>query len=478
MEYLMTYGWSILIIAVAIVALFGLGIFNVTPGSNTNACVAVSGWECTTPVLYSSGALSLNVGEIGPPITVTGVGCSSNSTEPTYFQAVSSTISSGQAASLTTACTLPSAALGSSFNGQVWIQYYYNSNPSATYSIVVANLKAYVTATGVPGQTAYVPITIYGNPAAGTSPNFQQMISFNPTQSAAYTANEASDLGNIRFFQGSTELDSWCESGCNSITSTSAVFWVKLPMGIGADANVVVNMVFLSNTVEYDGVYAGEAPQLTCTNPANPTTGCAAGQYGEYDNGASIFNNYWNFAGAGSNPPTGWSKYGSPTVAVHNGIVVSTGGWVSVYYSASAVNPQANVIELYGYTSVNEAMPLEACPTSSAAPGGTGCIEWHYTSGASANYFLQPDNNAYATSGTAAGNTNPYVFSLYETSTTLYGTINYANQLSATTGLTAETAVYLAMASKGGSTYAQWVRTRYLPPSGTMLTATFGTLSH
>jgi len=48
MEYLMTYGWAILIIAVVLGALFVLGVFN---GSNisTSSCVAGPGFLCSNP---------------------------------------------------------------------------------------------------------------------------------------------------------------------------------------------------------------------------------------------------------------------------------------------------------------------------------------------------------------------------------------------------------------------------------------------
>ncbi|MDE1865549.1 MAG: hypothetical protein KGH94_02835 [Candidatus Micrarchaeota archaeon] len=57
MEYLMTYGWSILIIAIVIAALFVLGVFNGTGSGGASACVALSGWQCTGLQLYSSGAM-------------------------------------------------------------------------------------------------------------------------------------------------------------------------------------------------------------------------------------------------------------------------------------------------------------------------------------------------------------------------------------------------------------------------------------
>ncbi len=50
MEYLMTYGWAILIIAVVLAVLFSLGIFSGGSLLGTS-CVAVSGYLCQNPVL-------------------------------------------------------------------------------------------------------------------------------------------------------------------------------------------------------------------------------------------------------------------------------------------------------------------------------------------------------------------------------------------------------------------------------------------
>lgn len=60
MEYLMTYGWAILIIAIVLAALFSLGVFN----SNLvgNNCIAVPGFFCSRPIL-ENGNLILSVGQ-------------------------------------------------------------------------------------------------------------------------------------------------------------------------------------------------------------------------------------------------------------------------------------------------------------------------------------------------------------------------------------------------------------------------------
>lgn len=202
--------------------------------------------------------------------------------------------------------------------------------PSFGITTVYANFTNTISANIVLGFSLLgeVPFTFSNSQSLATGSNFQQMVFFNPSQSTAYTTNEASDLGNIRFFGGPTELDSWCESGCTS-SSSNAVFWVKLPSGINANANLVVNMTLLSNSVDYDGIYAGEAPQLTCgltTNAASPynTILCSSGTYAKYDNGANVFSQYTNFAG--TSIPSGWSTSGTllSTIQFNNGVVIYT----------------------------------------------------------------------------------------------------------------------------------------------------------
>jgi len=61
MEYLMTYGWAILIIAVVLGALFSLGVFSGTSLLGTT-CIASSGYYCSGLVLHG-GTLSFTFGQ-------------------------------------------------------------------------------------------------------------------------------------------------------------------------------------------------------------------------------------------------------------------------------------------------------------------------------------------------------------------------------------------------------------------------------
>ncbi len=59
MEYLMTYGWAILAIAIVLAALFELGIFN---SVNTTVCLSKPGFTCATP-RYNATEVAFTIGQ-------------------------------------------------------------------------------------------------------------------------------------------------------------------------------------------------------------------------------------------------------------------------------------------------------------------------------------------------------------------------------------------------------------------------------
>jgi hypothetical protein len=359
--------------------------------------------------------------------------------------------------------------------------------PSSGSTIVYANFTNTISANIVLGfgLTAVVPITLSNLQSSATGANFQQMVSFNPRQSTAYTSNEASDLGNLRFFSGPTELYSWCESGCNSITSTNATFWVALPSGINANSNVIINMTFLANTIEYDGVYAGEAPQITCTNPSNTIGGCTAGQYGKYDNGNHVFMVYQNFAGmslpsgwTGTQPASGTSIYSiANSVTIWQGTFLTT---VPVFYAEN------NVME-----------DLITLPNGPTGVGHSGESNQGYVAGSNGNnaygVFYYSNTNCYAANGGPGYNINAgggcgtlsaatsYIFGFAVSSSVVYWYKNYVPSTTAYSGsFNTNQYIFLGDQHGNGASYAsnpefyQWVRVRTLPPAGVMPTLSFG----
>ncbi len=186
-----------------------------------------------------------------------------------------------------------------------------------------------------PFTVNYVPITIVNTQNAAEPNPFQLMVQFQPSN-AIYKKYERSDLGNIRFFYNNNPIPSWCEKNCSTSNTYNALFWVRVPatIPINSISNTVIKMYFFANTVDYDGVFAGENPNLTSA-------------YGQYDNGQNVFINYWNFAGSGL--PSGWSGYNA---IVSNGLTVNsvvTSGALA-YASTNAIygNNPNQILDFYG----------------------------------------------------------------------------------------------------------------------------------
>ncbi len=165
MEYLMTYGWSILLLAVVLAALFELGIFS---GKSTlpTLCIAQSGFLCSAPLLNTTGNLIVTVGQaLGAPITITGLGCSSTSAAPSSYVGYSNSMVSGQESSITFQCPLPSNTIGTFFSGSLWLRYTRSGVSTASE---VATITAKATTTSALGGSGggggtYLYVTNYGS---------------------------------------------------------------------------------------------------------------------------------------------------------------------------------------------------------------------------------------------------------------------------------------------------------------------------
>ena len=76
MEFLMTYGWAILIMLVVIAILFMLGVFN-PAGSVPESCVLPAGFSCYSYSIDSTGKLYLDLGQAkGRRISIRALTCS------------------------------------------------------------------------------------------------------------------------------------------------------------------------------------------------------------------------------------------------------------------------------------------------------------------------------------------------------------------------------------------------------------------
>ena len=145
-EFLMTYGWAILVIAVIIGLLFQLGVFS---PSLPNSCISGAPFFCNNPLLYSNGTLAVQIGELGSTLTVTNLNCTASSAPPTVFIPISSVrMVSGAISTLRFACPLTSDSVGSSFSGRLWI--YYGTPTQTGLEAQVGTFTATVMGVGVP----------------------------------------------------------------------------------------------------------------------------------------------------------------------------------------------------------------------------------------------------------------------------------------------------------------------------------------
>jgi len=80
MEYLITYGWAILILGVTLVALYALGVFN-TNAFTPNICAFPASFGCLSSYLYANGVISINLQQsTASSINVTAIGCNTQGT--------------------------------------------------------------------------------------------------------------------------------------------------------------------------------------------------------------------------------------------------------------------------------------------------------------------------------------------------------------------------------------------------------------
>ena len=305
------------------------------------------------------------------------------------------------------------------------------------------------------------PIVLY-NISSATPASFQQMLTI-PSSSlinSTYT--------NIRFRDGNYNLlVSWLES----YTVSSAVFWILLPNGIAADSAMTVYMETGNLSDNFlDGITVGEAPQLSAT-------------YGQYDNGAIVFTNYWNFAG--TSLPSGWINNGGVTATVNNGLTLSYGS-APAAANWSSVGITYQNLNLHGSDSVVENLISFSSIVNNTR--GILFIESNATDAYSiafttyAAVLSNPTNYAAyqptADSGALGAGTQQFSAGVYA----IAGVVNIAstnkivftyNYDSETSTLQAEsvTAYYLAIGfgeSSDPSVSVTWLRVRAYPPNNVM----------
>ena len=484
MEYLMTYGWAILIVAVVLGALYSLGVFNGAAFLGTS-CIAASGFYCTNPTLSTGGVLTVTIGQAtgttfkNAYLYFVPSGTNFSTSDPSTSIG---TLNSGQqvTASIPLGVGSPYPAaytLGTPLSGYLYLQFTDIYGTTEVNKIATVLTKVTASSSGaiasIPsGIVAYVPITLTNSQSSATPSPFQQMIQINEGNYANYIAYNG-NIANFEFYTQSGQiLPAWIESN-NSGTLT---VWVNLPNGIPASSSLTIYLGFASKTTNLlsnsgtTGI--GEAPQLSST-------------YAQYDDGASVFNNYWNFAG--TSLPSGLNTLlNGGSVTVNNGVTLSTGSAETDVYSSTTLTTPAIVEALATSDSNSDAGVFfsETDITSTPSSGANTYNGYIGGYGAGTTQLLWKDvNGAYSSLASGGSATYPAILSLIWGGTgNLKSTYKYSSALTSTdTSFSVGSGWIVGLTSynHGTSPYVkyQWLRTRAYPPNGVMPSVSFGGLS-
>ena len=268
------------------------------------------------------------------PASVTTVNSQTKYGTLTYIYFETASGPSSSTPSTNTAFT-PSGSSGSYSIARSSAAYLWSPQFGTATTISAGNWVLGLWAASASYVVRYVSITITNSQASATTSTFQEKITWNPS---SYTSYEASNLGNIRFYSDSAftaPLYAWLETCTPSLsnTATSATAWIKLTSSIAGNGGTqTIYMAFLATTTNFDGSYWGAAPTLSSP-------------YGQYDNGANVFNFYDNFAGTSLN--SRWTVFGSTqgTVSVNNGVTLtSSSSSHSIGVFASYTPPTTGIV--------------------------------------------------------------------------------------------------------------------------------------
>jgi len=295
---------------------------------------------------------------------------------------------------------------------------------------------------------------------ASPSP-FQQMLQLEASEINSVlpssTPQVASDFHNIRFKYNYSYIPAWLESINNGV----ATIWVNIPVSIPANSSITIDME-VDPSLNFDGNYWGEAPQLSST-------------YAQYDNGASIFP-YYQPWGSLSSLPNNWApastsqgqtiNYASTYTEI---TVPSTGGWYGIYLypTPSSLVSTNTVWEFYGnrYTTSYGYIGTNTGPNFGYYQG----YNFFEQSSTPIIYLGVNGYYTYASTGYVDTNTNKVYTMQMNSATSLQMFINYSQILSVT-GIPAQSpnSFQIGIGHSSQPFYIYWLRTRALSPNGVM----------
>ena len=479
LEYMMTYGWAILIIVIVAVILYSMGIFN--PSSSVT--FTSSGFTPFTisSVICSQDSLSFSV--LAGPVPN---GAYSMSIDKFYIVSSSGTNASRISYTLPNPITLTSGktvviavpnvicpSAGTKVSMSANLEYSY----STTAGKVVTNTTGTLAGTATRGPTLpsgieyYSQITISNSQLSATPSPFQQMVNFTSSD-PGWTSISTSNFGqNVEFFYyNGTVIPSWLES----YSSSNAIWWLKIA-AIPAGSSETVYVGFAPSTTNlFNTVNDGEAPQLSSA-------------YAEYDDGAGVFELYSNFKGTSLNTNK-WINGGTGTNC--GGTVVSGGGTGATVNNGLSISTNSGtywggIVSSAGFT------PPVIFETDTISVSGvaSGIAEATANNLNAGMYFFNFWDSGFA-SGTIDDGLNNLAPPLISTGITGIAWLSSSSQVvyhnyiatpESQTVYSLPSTVYLTIGlgdcSPSSDISVQWARVRAYPPKGVMPSVSFGSIA-
>ena len=427
--------------------------YSVTTLSNSSSSPA-----CTTTYTPSPSSGSAEAG------TTTSISFSASTTCTTTFD--ESNLASGYAWTVnydsgTNSSTTPSSVK------------FSTTIPGAGYSYsYAASATAYVANNGVCTSSASVslgetytftnwmckfPFTIDNTQSVSTPVPFQQEANISLSDFSGY---ESSNLQNVEFsYQNGTIIPSWLES----YSSTNAIWWLKIGGGVPANSVLTIEaeLALPTSTVLFNNVNNGEAPTLSSS-------------YGEYDDGANVFNFYDNFSGTSLNK----SKFNvsSLSYSVDNGLTLDVpGSGFGFLYSIPSFSA-GSVFDFYGKPTFNNG-------ANGFDFGAGDCINCNpigdsWMIGANelvSGYYLYLNNTKTPTNYVQAYGV--WTVGLESSGTTAFSEYNYSDEYTVTNSTFLPHPIsyqLLIHTGTSGNTFLQWFDERSAPPNGVMPSVIFG----
>jgi len=298
-------------------------------------------------------------------------------------------------------------------------------------------------------------ITLYNTQSSATPSPFQQMIQV-PSMFIPY----------IRFTDiNGNLLYAWIESILNGI----ATVWVNIPRSIPANGTYQIYMVY-NNTLNFDGNYLGEAPQLSPT-------------YGQYDNGSNVFLYYQRWGGL-SALPSGWSSSGLTITFNPTYITISTSStaWGGMSMPSNSIQTSIpSITEMYGFVSkasgsVNNIFIYGLGTSYPLVNEGIKISDLDTTNPLVLQAML---NNIYGSNVNIPTTNVIYGYNIYG-SYNVQAYLNESLTSSSVSNSTAPDVPYFGFSMYSGTAAGDitaniyWIRVRAYPPNGVMPTVSFG----